>query len=217
MKKKLTFICLLLFLLAFPTLSFASIFDRLFSSETSHSLTEKRLSEWRSLIADSQNDSEWQKLNRVNRFFNKVRYSADIEQWGEVDYWATPTEFLTSNAGDCEDYAIAKFYTLIAMGINADNLRLTHVTITPSNQAHMVLLVKEEGSGALLTLDNRVNDISAFGLQSDLTPVYSFNNANLWINHTKDQIEKVGSVSQIKKWTQLKQRRQLQTDIIASL
>ncbi|HFE37506.1 MAG TPA: transglutaminase, partial [Gammaproteobacteria bacterium] len=120
---------LILFSLLFfmPATSFAFTLAGIFSDKTSGGSTS-RLEAWHTLITSAHTENHWQILNQVNQFINQARYVPDIRQWGEIDYWATPAEFLMSNAGDCEDYAIAKYYTLIAIGIPADKMRLTHVT-----------------------------------------------------------------------------------------
>lgn len=78
----------------------------------------ERVEKWKLLVVDSQLNSEKEQLNQVNRFFNLVRFMDDIRVWGKEDYWATPVEFLGRNAGDCEDFAIAKYFTLRALGIS---------------------------------------------------------------------------------------------------
>jgi len=169
-------------------------------------LKYERFVQWKNLIDDAKDDNEWQMINRVNQFFNQIHYVSDSNLWGESDYWATPTEFLRSNAGDCEDFAIAKYYTLVAMGVDESKMRLTHVTMTGTGEAHMVLLVEETGSATMLTLDNRSDKIIPFISQSDLSPIYSFNANDLWITETKTEMVKVGKSSQIKLWKKLKQR-----------
>ena len=67
-----------------------------------------RLLDWEELIKTSTSLPEPDKLNKVNRFFNrKVRFVDDIQLWRENDYWATPVEMLVKGAADCEDYSIA--------------------------------------------------------------------------------------------------------------
>ena len=52
------------------------------------------------------------KLERVNDFFNGVKYASDKSVYGTSDYWANPYEFLAKDKGDCEDYVIAKYFAL---------------------------------------------------------------------------------------------------------
>ena len=62
------------------------------------------------LVSQLKSASEPEKLKQINNFFNqKINYAEDIDLWGQSDYWATPLESLGHEAGDCEDYAIAKY------------------------------------------------------------------------------------------------------------
>ena len=158
---------------------------------------ESRIKAWEALIASSKGDSVWQKLNKVNQFFNQVRFVEDKAQWGVEDYWASPREFLSRNAGDCEDYSIAKYFTLRAMGVAEDRLRITYVTSLPSQQAHMVLVYMEGDERTPLVLDNLQKEIEPFMLRLDLDPVYSFNNNGLWLaNRESSKDEFVSSSAQ---------------------
>ncbi len=70
----------------------------------------KNTLELEQLIADLQTASETEKLQQINDFFNqKINFAEDIDVWGKPDYWATPLESLGRQAGDCEDYSIAKY------------------------------------------------------------------------------------------------------------
>jgi predicted transglutaminase-like cysteine proteinase len=68
----------------------------------------KRVESWRSEINRDKRLPESQKLSKINQFFNQLYFVNDINLWGKNDYWATPLEFLGANAGDCEDFTIAK-------------------------------------------------------------------------------------------------------------
>ena len=83
----------------------------------------KRIKNWLSFIDESADKSEWQKIHLVNDFFNKHnKYKTDEELWHQKDYWATPLESLGVGMGDCEDYVIAKYFTLIALGVPEDKI-----------------------------------------------------------------------------------------------
>ncbi len=80
-------------------------------------------------------------------------------------------ELLTTNGGDCEDFSIAKYLTLRAMGVPDDQLRIIYVKALELNQAHMVLAwYKTPGSDPLI-LDNLINDIKPASQRNDLEPV----------------------------------------------
>ncbi|MCB1557167.1 MAG: transglutaminase-like cysteine peptidase, partial [Alphaproteobacteria bacterium] len=62
----------------------------------------------------------------VNDLVNAERYITDNRNWGQTDYWATPIEFFT-RGGDCEDFAIAKYVSLRALGVPDERLRVAIV------------------------------------------------------------------------------------------
>lgn len=125
-------------------------------------------------------------LDDVNRFFNRrVAFKEDRQVWAQADYWASPLETLSKGAGDCEDFAISKYLTLLAAGVPAERMRLVYVRARiggPSgpSQAHMVLAYYAQPQAEPLILDNLIDEIRPASRRSDLTPVFSFNTEGLW-------------------------------------
>ncbi len=143
-----------------------------------------RLTAWLKVMADHGAKSEAEKLQIVNAFFNQIPWVSDPNHWGRNDYWATPTEMLATNGGDCEDFAIAKYFTLLALGVNIDRLKITYVKArdpNPINQAHMVLTYYQKPDAVPLVLDNLIPEIKSANDRPDLTPVYAFNGDGLWL------------------------------------
>ena len=87
---------------------------------------KKRFGSLKKLMIENHDLSEVERLVCVNNFFNQVPYQSDQQCWGKSDYWATPVEMLGVGKADCEDYAIAKFFTLVEMGIPREKLFLTY-------------------------------------------------------------------------------------------
>lgn len=87
--------------------------------------------------------SEYGMLLSVNdRINRKSSWRSDLDVWRVEDYWASPKEFLEKRKGDCEDFAIAKYFLLLDIGVKPELLRLVHVQIR--GEAHMVLAYGEE-------------------------------------------------------------------------
>ncbi|MNE53202.1 hypothetical protein D3C80_1479140 [compost metagenome] len=125
---------------------------------------------------------EQQQLHAVNAFFNRtLLFIDDVRTWQQIDYWATPVEALIKGAGDCEDYAIAKYLTLRRLGVPSDRLRITYVKALELNQAHMVLTWYATPTSDPLVLDNLTTDIRPASQRRDLLPVYAFNAEGLWL------------------------------------
>lgn len=139
-------------------------------------------------------------LEEVNRYWNKVNFYSDIEHWGVLDYWATPVEMLASDGGDCEDYAIAKYFSLKALGIPVQNLRIIYVRALRWHEPHMVLAYYPTPDADPYILDNMSKRISHASERTDLVPVYSFNDEDLWLagGTVAD-----GKSSQIRLWRDL--------------
>ncbi|WP_246077736.1 transglutaminase-like cysteine peptidase [Neptunomonas concharum] len=165
-----------------------------------------RLRAWQNLINDLQGKSEQQKLKEVNDFFNQVRFLDDIVHWKQKDYWATPVEFLISNGGDCEDFSIAKYYTLKETGVDMSKLSIAYVKALKLNQAHMVLTYYESPNAIPVVLDNLIPEIKPANQRTDLLHVYSFNGDNLWLSKKGRRSTLVGTSDRLGPWVQLKSR-----------
>ncbi len=166
-----------------------------------------RLKAWRVMVKTAKNLSGKEKLITVNRFFNKIRFISDKKHWKMEDYWATPAEFMISNGGDCEDFSIAKYFTLRALGIKSEKLRLIYVKALSLNQAHMILAYYPTPGSEPLILDNLVKKIKRGSQRKDLVPVYSFNGDYLWLSkQIKGRGEMIGSATRISLWNKVRRR-----------
>ncbi|ELK3679796.1 transglutaminase-like cysteine peptidase, partial [Vibrio fluvialis] len=125
--------------------------------------------------------------------------------WGKTDYWATPLEFLGSNAGDCEDFTIAKYFSLLELGVSDKKLRLVYVKAIELNQFHMVLAYYDTPSAQPLILDNINPQIKPASQRRDLLPIYSFNGQHLWLMKSKNG-ELAGNASRLSLWNDLRSR-----------
>jgi len=163
-----------------------------------------RVVAWQNLIVNHRGDSEWKSIHAVNEFFNRMHFVSDKKHWHRNDYWATPVEFLSTNGGDCEDFSIAKYFTLRALGVPDEKLRITYVKALRLNQAHMVLAYYEAPDSDPLILDNLIAQIRPASRRHDLLPVYSFNGKNLWMSKERGQGRRVAGGSQrINLWRDL--------------
>lgn len=134
-------------------------------------------------IAAAQPQPEGARLQAINRFFNeRIRYAEDIDTSGQIDRWDSPVELLARGAGDCEDYAIAKYFSLIAAGVPPARLRMVYVRADQGGvvRAHMVLAYYAQPGAEPLILDNLEPEIRSASARRDLSPVFSFNAEGLW-------------------------------------
>jgi predicted transglutaminase-like cysteine proteinase len=94
------------------------------------------------------------RLGEINRAINlAIHPMSDLAQYGEVDVWSSPLVTFYRGAGDCEDYAIAKYVALLEAGIAADDLRIVILHDTLSGEDHAVAAARLDGHW--LMLDNR--------------------------------------------------------------
>ena len=160
---------------------------------------KSRILAWSDLIQGSGELAESDKLRAVNSFFNQqLHFTDDIRTWRSNDYWATPVEALIKGAGDCEDYSIAKYFTLRRLGVPAEKLRITYVKALRQNQAHMVLTYYKSPTADPLVLDNLIGEIRPASQRNDLLPVYAFNAEGLYTGS-----KRAGDTKKLSRWQDL--------------
>ena len=129
----------------------------------------------------------------MNSFINRILPAHDISTSSSIDYWSTPKEFLLQGHGDCEDYAIAKYFTLLELGVKKESLYLAIVNVKASAGTHMVLLYVENKNSSPLVLDNLSFRVLPFSKRDDLTPVVAFNELNSY-EFTKDKFTQLVTI-----------------------
>jgi predicted transglutaminase-like cysteine proteinase len=167
-----------------------------------------RLSELaETLDAAGRIGDEAARVERINQIMNRARYVTDPVQWQSEDYWATPVEFTSVAAGDCEDYALAKYFALRELGMPADKLRITYVRLLRQGRLenHMVLAYYPQSGDEPWVLDNLEKRFLPARDRPDLTPVYSFNDDRVWKVQSSGDRE-LGSPQQLRKWRELLDR-----------
>jgi predicted transglutaminase-like cysteine proteinase len=202
----------LLAVLAVSALLPSRAWDASLMQAAAQRLGPRALSEMPSLQAllnSARSQSDPERLQAVNQFFNqRISFRSDTEVWGFEDYWASPLQLLAKGQGDCEDYAIAKYASLVAGGVPPQRLRLVYVrarvALAGAAQAHMVLAYYEQVAAEPLILDNLKPDIQLASRRSDLSPVFSFNAEGLW------QSSEPGSVgdplARLSRWREVLQK-----------
>jgi len=137
------------------------------------------MARWLEFLAGIRQLPPAEQLREVNRYSNQMDYVLDLENYGTEDYWAIPRQFL-ANGGDCEDYAITKYFSLRWLGYAGDELRIVVVQDTNLRVPHAVLAV---GSGNdILVLDNQVRQVLPHRQIVHYAPVYSINQQQWWIH-----------------------------------
>lgn len=171
----------------------------------------QKFRDWQKLVADTQKIADpAQQTQKVNEFWNRrMQFMEDKEAWGQSDYWATPMESLGHGKGDCEDFAIAKYFTLLSAGMDVSQLRLIYVKArmggAASNiaQAHMVLAFYSDPDAEPQILDNLLGDIRPASRRQDLSPVFSFNSQGIWAGVSASGSASSTSTKRLSRWEEL--------------
>lgn len=159
-----------------------AMFER-FSNEINNSSSDKIVQQWRRNLAQLNGLPLIEMANEVNNMMNRVHYIGDIKNWGKSDYWETPVEFLRYG-GDCEDFAIAKYVSLRALGVPDRSMRIAIVRDTEKGIPHAVLIVYTEKGP--MVLDNQIKRMTNANSISHYKPIYSINRTAWWL-HTDNK------------------------------
>jgi len=138
-----------------------------------------------SLLKGLHHASDIKKLNVVNTWVNFIKYASDQQVYGVSDYWATLYEFVGKNKGDCEDYTIAKYYILKALGVDPHRMKFTYVIYKSrrgKKSSHMVLayfkVLKPKTKKDILILGNNNRLVLPASRRSDLIKVIKMINGD---------------------------------------
>ncbi|RXJ98521.1 hypothetical protein CRU98_09110 [Arcobacter sp. CECT 8986] len=140
-----------------------------------------RLVKYNRLLKKAKDFPIIKKLAYTNSFYNKILPVDDENKYNVDDYWATPKEFLIQGKGDCEDYAIAKYFTLLSLGVDKKKLFLSVVKVKGEASYHMVLLYFPTLKSVPLVLDNLSHKVITFDKREKLIPKFIFNEYSAFI------------------------------------
>src|SRR5579863_6140736 len=94
------------------------------------------------------------RFGEINRAINlAIKATSDMAQYGQIDVWSSPLATFASGAGDCEDYAIAKFAALRMAGVSPEDIRIVVLRDLLHGEDHAAVLARLDGHW--LMLDNR--------------------------------------------------------------
>ncbi len=143
--------------------------------------SECLLQDWQTFLDRQQGSDPMSQVAAVNDEMNEQRYIIDPRNWGVEDYWATPLQFLDKH-GDCEDYAIAKFMSLRALGWPNESMRIVVLKDMNLDIMHAVLVVYHEGRA--LVLDNQIDQVMPAEKIRHYRPIYSVNEESWWLHRS---------------------------------
>jgi predicted transglutaminase-like cysteine proteinase len=134
-----------------------------------------------------KDDDDKTKIEKVNRYINKIIPKYDAYNYKNEEYWATPFEFFSNIGGDCEDYVIAKMYSLERLGISPKIMYMSAVKEKYVGGDHMVLSLHVDKNSPPLVLDNLSTKVLPIDKRVDLELVFMFNEYGFYQleNHKK--------------------------------
>jgi predicted transglutaminase-like cysteine proteinase len=170
-----------------------------------------RIDRWHTLVRQKRTALLQEKIAAVNEFFNSFQIAEDLYIWGQEDYWATLYETLRKGQGDCEDLALAKYFTLRELNVADERMRITYVRSLNNGKPHMVLVCRLRSPEKPLVLDTGSNDVRVVTERPDLIPVYSFNANGYWLARQKEEWrgERLGGVEKLSLWRDVLERMKI--------
>ena len=139
--------------------------------------TSAGLKSWREVFMAAKGKPPITMLKTVNQYFNRWPYKIDQELYGVSEFWATPKEFM-KRSGDCEDYAIAKFFVLRDLGLTNEEMRVVILMDNIRRIGHAVLAVYHADD--ILILDSLSDLIFSHRKYRHYRPQYSMNETTRW-------------------------------------
>jgi len=185
-----------LFLLLIVTLSLLASDYPTFSNyelqkiAQSNKIAKNRILHYQKTIKATKYLPKKKQLQKINFYVNGFLPQYDVVLSQKENYWFTPKEFLKIGYGDCEDYVIMKYYTLIKLGFDEKSLYLTIVKENFHNSYHMVLSYFPKNKKDPLILDNLSFKIMKLSERNDLKPIFFINSTGVYKLQNK-QLKKV--------------------------
>ncbi len=175
----------LLFILL-PLLIFASEYPHFSVNEfikiekKSGKIAKNRAVDYQQNIFKCRCYSKTKQLNVVNLYLNQLLPQYDDIMQKKEDYWASPKEFLIAGYGDCEDYVIIKYFSLLKLGFDEKKLFITTVYEQYQGGYHMVLSYFKDKNKPPLILDNLSFKILDLKTRTDIKADYFINSTGVF-------------------------------------
>lgn len=156
----------------------SDMFSR-FDRDVQQASSQRVIRDWQNDLSGLRGQSLINMADSVNDLMNRVRYIGDNKNWGKSDYWETPVEFMT-RGGDCEDFAIAKYVSLKALGVPENLLRIAIVKDLEKGIPHAILIVYTDQGP--MVLDNQIKKMTRASSISHYKPIFSINRTAWWVH-----------------------------------
>jgi len=166
--------------------------------------------QWETLLETSRRSTELETVHSINQSINRFGHLPDRLVWSKTEFWATPYELISKGAGDCEDFAVAKYLALLELGVPSEHLELLWSRVYNQKkqriEPHVVALYRPGDSSSYLVLDNINRKEISLEKRQDLLPQIRFNKRVAWIKNNNDEWIQLASHPRLKIWKDLLQR-----------
>lgn len=163
---------------------------------------------WQQLLQAEHGLDELSLVHEVDRFVNQAEYRSDRSRFDRDDVWSAPDEFFSQAEGDCEDFAIAKYFTLVTLGVPQERLKLVYGKLVDSDTEHMVLRYQPSDDQPALLLDNLTRTPTAETVRRDFQPIYRFDQQRLWLISNGHALQSGQGTLNTPQWQRILQRWQ---------
>jgi len=136
---------------------------------------------WRRTATNLADGPLRQRLARANAFVNnQIRFRSDVAATGQRDSWISPDQLFRTATGDCEDYALAKYWLLSAAGVPEEDMFVMVVADLIARADHAYLAVRV-GEGFVL-LDSRTDMILSPEAVDDIVPLITIGASGAYLH-----------------------------------
>lgn len=139
--------------------------------------------------------NQTQKILKVNSYINQIVPMYDADNYNHEEHWASTYEFLSKGGGDCEDYVIAKRYTLELLEIPSKDMFFTVVKEKFFGGDHMVLSLHVNKTKQPIVLDNLSTNVMEIKKRVDLEPIFFFNEFGFYKLSKYTQFKKIEKIN----------------------
>jgi predicted transglutaminase-like cysteine proteinase len=133
-----------------------SIQDQWFAMMGRHNLLSRNednaanFKQWLRQLDGLKGKSIAEKAKGVDALIDQqVQYVSDVQTYRKTDYWASPMETIARKQGDCDDFAVLKYYALRHLGVDPERMYIVAVGTTSEKLDHATLMVNTAESGLL--------------------------------------------------------------------
>lgn len=140
----------------------------------------QRLKNWNGIMKKYQDSSDLKKGRFVDHYFNLYKYKYDYKfdlegNRYQSDFFRSFDDFVGNFGGDCDDYSIVKYHSLLKLGVPEEKLEIWVGGYRSKSINHAVLAFYIDDSDDPLILDSNTKWAVRFSQRKNFTPWFYAN------------------------------------------